>query len=75
MALQHLCSTSAFLATLNMFNILGYHKIQFMIIRFTSEHQKTRIGILLINFFHFDIMGNNESSGFEAANDFDFLPP
>ena len=40
---------------------------------FTYKHLKTRLGRYSLNQFLF--MENNESSDFEAANDFDFLAP
>ena len=48
-----------------MFNILGYHKIQFIIICFNLARY-----VFSINFCDFNIMENNESSDFEAANNF-----
>ena len=61
------------LATLDMFDILCYNKLQFMTICFTYEHQKTGLGMFCtINFFDFNIMANNESYGFETFNDFRF---
>ena len=66
LGLQHLCSTSAFLATLNLFSILGYHKIQFMAICFTYENTEYRSWYVFT--LDFNIMANNESSGFEEVN-------
>ena len=72
--LQHLCSKSPLLAPPNMFNIPGYHKIQFMTICFTHKHQKTGLGMSFsIDFFDFSRTEINHSSSFEAANNFDFL--
>ena len=67
---------ATFLATLDTFNILGYHKIQFMTICFIHKHMKTGRGTFFSSiFFVFNIMENNKSSGFEAANNFDFFAP
>ena len=57
-----------------MFNILGCHKIQIMTICLTYEHQKTGDGAFLkLIYLNFNIMENDESSGFKAVHDFDFL--
>ena len=61
--------------SINIFNILHYHKIRFMTIFFTYEHQKTVLGFFSINFSNFDKTENNESSGLKAPNDFDILAP
>ena len=39
--LQHMFYTLSFPGTIDMVNILGYHKIQLMTICFTFEHEKT----------------------------------
>ena len=74
--LQYSSFKLLFLATLNMFNNLDYHKIKLMTTCFTCELQKTRLGTFFRSIsLNFSILEDNESSGFEAANDFDFLAP
>ena len=54
--LQHLCCTSPFLATLNMFmNILGYHKVQFITTVPSWTSEKWARYYFWINFFYFKI--------------------
>ena len=70
MSRKHMCCTKPFLAAPDMFNILGYHKFQFMTICFTYKHMKTGWVCFSIDFFDFNIMENSVSSAFETANNF-----
>ena len=65
------------LATLDILDILGNHKIQFqfMTMCFIYEHQKIELGTFSKHFFDFNIMEDNALCGFEAAYNFDFPAP
>ena len=75
-SLQHLCSKTPFTVTLNLFNVLGCHKIHLMTICLPYEYQRTRLDTFFQLFsLNFNRKESNESSGFEAASDSDFLAP
>ena len=72
--LLHLCSRSAFLATMKMVKILIINPISDYLFNLQASENQARYFFQLIS-LNFYTMENKQSSSFEVANDFDFFNP